>query len=223
MKLEVAEACSGIRSLVSLFTFAVFCGYFLEKTFLRRLVLALASVPIAIVANAVRIFGTGLCVQYWDPDKAQGFFHEFSGWVVFLVSLGCLLVVHRIMQLFPGTQEARMMGSRFWTVAVLLASTAGVLGLRSDTELVPASEPLPHMPRLIAEWSGTDVLIDQQTLDVLGKGEFLSRVYMRANESHLIGLFIGYFPSQRTDVTIHSPKNCLPGDGWALNPRATSI
>jgi exosortase len=100
MKLEVAEACSGIRSLVSLFTFAVFCGYFLEKTFLRRLVLALASVPIAIVANAVRIFGTGLCVQYWDPDKAQGFFHEFSGWVVFLVSLGCLLVVHRIMQLF---------------------------------------------------------------------------------------------------------------------------
>ena len=100
MKLEVAEACSGIRSLVSLFTLAVFCGYFLEKTFLRRAVLVLASVPIAIAANAVRIFGTGLCVQYWDPDKAQGFFHEFSGWVVFLVSLGCLLVVHRIMHLF---------------------------------------------------------------------------------------------------------------------------
>ena len=99
MKLEVAEACSGIRSLVSLFTLAVFCGYFLEKTFLRRVVLALASVPIAIAANAVRIFGTGLCVQYWDPDKALGFFHEFSGWVIFLVSLGCLLVVHRTMQL----------------------------------------------------------------------------------------------------------------------------
>ncbi len=101
MKLEVAEACSGIRSLVSLFTFAVFCGYFLERTFLRRAILALASVPIAIAANAIRIFGTGLCVQYWDPDKAMGFFHEFSGWVVFLVSLGCLLVVHRIMLLFP--------------------------------------------------------------------------------------------------------------------------
>jgi exosortase len=101
MKLEVAEACSGIRSLVSLFTLSIFYGYFLEKSFLRRAVLALASIPIAIAANAVRILGTGLCVQYWDPDKALGFFHEFSGWVMFLVSLGCLYIVQRTMCLFP--------------------------------------------------------------------------------------------------------------------------
>jgi exosortase len=100
MKLEVAEACSGIRSLMSLFTLAVFYGYFLEKSNLRRALLALASIPIAIAANALRILGTGLCVQYWDPDKALGFFHEFSGWVMFLVSLGCLYVVHRVMSLF---------------------------------------------------------------------------------------------------------------------------
>jgi len=101
MKLEVAEACSGIRSLMSLFTLSVFYGYFLEKSNLRRALLALASIPIAIAANAVRILGTGLCVQYWDPDKALGFFHEFSGWVMFLVSLGCLYIVHRVMCLFP--------------------------------------------------------------------------------------------------------------------------
>ena len=105
MKLEVAEACSGIRSLVSLFTLAIFYGYFLEKSFMRRAVLALASIPIAIAANAVRILGTGLCVQYWDPDKAMGFFHEFSGWVMFLVSLGCLLIVHRAMCLFPANRR----------------------------------------------------------------------------------------------------------------------
>jgi len=107
MKLEVAEACSGIRSLMSLFTLSIFYGYFLEKSFLRRAVLALSSIPIAIAANAVRILGTGLCVQYWDPDKALGFFHEFSGWVIFLVSLGCLFAVHRAMCLFPakGRQE----------------------------------------------------------------------------------------------------------------------
>jgi exosortase len=101
MKLEVAEACSGIRSLMSLFTFSIFYGYFIEKSFLRRTVLALASIPIAIAANAVRILGTGLCVQYWDPEKALGFFHEFSGWVMFLVSLGCLFIVHRAMSLLP--------------------------------------------------------------------------------------------------------------------------
>jgi exosortase len=101
MKLEVAEACSGIRSLMSLFTLAVFYGYFLERTTTRRVMLALASIPIAVAANVFRIVGTGLCVQYWDPSKALGFFHEFSGWVMFVVSLACLYLVHRAMMLIP--------------------------------------------------------------------------------------------------------------------------
>ena len=98
MKLEVAEACSGIRSLMSLFTVAVIYGYFLERGPLRRTLLALSAIPIAVAANAARIFGTGLCVQYWDPEKALGFFHEFSGWLMFLVSLGCLYLVHLVMR-----------------------------------------------------------------------------------------------------------------------------
>lgn len=106
MKLEVAEACSGIRSLMSLFTLAVFYGYFLEKTTKRRVILALASIPIAVAANVVRIVGTGLCVQYWDPDKALGFFHEFSGWVMFVVSLICLYLVHRAMRLISPVKAA---------------------------------------------------------------------------------------------------------------------
>ncbi len=99
MKLEVAEACSGIRSLMSLFTLSVFYGYFLERTTTRRWIMALASIPIAVGANALRIVGTGLCVQYWDPSKGEGFFHEFSGWVMFLISLGFLYFVHRALQL----------------------------------------------------------------------------------------------------------------------------
>jgi exosortase len=105
MELEVAEACSGIRSLLSLFTLSVLYGYFLEKSIPRRILLALASVPIAIAANAIRILGTGLCVQYWDPDKALGFFHEFSGWLMFLVSLGCLFLVHRSFSLIRRSRE----------------------------------------------------------------------------------------------------------------------
>lgn len=101
IRLEVADACSGIRSLMSLFSLAVFYGYFLERTFIRRAILASASIPIAIAANAVRIFGTGMLVEYWDADKALGFFHEFSGWVMFLVSLGSLSIVHYFMLLFP--------------------------------------------------------------------------------------------------------------------------
>ena len=104
MKLEVAEACSGIRSLISLFTLAVFYGHFMERTTARRVILALASIPIAVTANVARIVGTGLCVQYWDPDKALGFFHEFSGWVMFVVSLCCLYLVHRAMRLIPSAE-----------------------------------------------------------------------------------------------------------------------
>jgi exosortase len=105
MPLEVAEACSGIRSLMSLFTVAVIYGYFLERTTWRRVLLAVSALPIAVAANVARIVGTGLCVQYWDPEKALGFFHEFSGWLMFVVSLGCLYLVHIAMRLV--TREGR--------------------------------------------------------------------------------------------------------------------
>lgn len=99
MALEVAEACSGIRSLMSLTTLAIIYGYLMEPRTAIRVILALASVPIAVVANSLRIIGTGLLVQYWDPDKAQGFFHAFSGWLIFVVSLVLLFLLHRALQL----------------------------------------------------------------------------------------------------------------------------
>jgi exosortase len=105
MQLEVAEACSGIRSLMSLFTVAVIFCYFMEPSNGRRTILALASIPIAVAANAARIFGTGLCVQYWDPVKAMGFFHEFSGWLMFVVSLSCLYLVHSVMRMVKAKGE----------------------------------------------------------------------------------------------------------------------
>jgi len=98
MALEVAEACSGIRSLLSLITLAIIYGYLLEKRTWPRIVLALAAVPIAVIANSLRIVGTGLLVQYWDPDKAEGFFHTFSGWLIFVVSLLMLFLVHSAMR-----------------------------------------------------------------------------------------------------------------------------
>ena len=108
MSLEVVEACSGIRSLVSLLTLALIYGYLLEPSWLRRTLLALASIPIAVMANAVRVMGTGILGQYWDPDKARGFFHEFSGWVIFVLSLGMLFAFHTALQkLGPKRVEKR--------------------------------------------------------------------------------------------------------------------
>ena len=107
MALEVAEACSGIRSLMSLATLAIIYGYLMETRISIRVILALAAVPIAVLANSLRIIGTGLLVQYWDPDKAQGFFHTFSGWLIFVVSLIMLFVLHRSLQWIWPKGESR--------------------------------------------------------------------------------------------------------------------
>jgi exosortase len=98
--LEVAEACSGIRSLMSLITLSIIYGYLVERRVAVRVLLALASVPIAVAANSLRIIVTGLLAQYWDPDKAQGFYHEFSGWLIFMASLVMLYLLHRIIRIF---------------------------------------------------------------------------------------------------------------------------
>jgi exosortase len=107
MTLEVVEACSGIRSLVSLGTLAVMYGYFLESRIAVRVVLALSAIPIAVAANSLRIMGTGVLGYYWDPDKAEGFFHTFSGWVIFVLSLGLLFLVHRLIAIGLRWKEKR--------------------------------------------------------------------------------------------------------------------
>jgi exosortase len=99
MPLDVAEACSGIRSLLTLVTLAIMYGYLMETRIWVRVLLALSAVPVAVAANSFRMFGTGLLVQYWDPDKAEGFFHAFSGWLIFVVAMIMLFAVHRVITL----------------------------------------------------------------------------------------------------------------------------
>ena len=98
--LEVAEACSGIRSLISLLTLAIVYGYFVESRIWVRIALAIAAVPVAIAANAFRVAGTGLAAHFYGAEAAEGFFHTFSGWLVFIVAFILLFALHRIFLLF---------------------------------------------------------------------------------------------------------------------------
>ncbi len=238
--LEVAEACSGIRSLVSLLTLAIIYGYLTEDRNWARVVLACAAVPIAVLANVFRIFGTGLVGQFWDPDKAQGFFHEFQGWLVFVVSLVMLFAVHRVINLIwkptpitdrlrqsagidanaPQSPLASSWSSRFVITAVLMLATAVGLQAHPQEEALPPRQPLSSLPTQFENWTGTDVVLDQQTLDILGPGEFLLRDYEDTTQRQpWIGLFIAYFPTQKMGDTIHSPSHCLPGAGWVPTER----
>jgi len=104
--LEVAEACSGIRSLVSLLTLAIVFGYFSDPRGWVRTVLALSSVPVAIVTNGFRVAGTGIAAHQFGAAAAEGFFHEFSGWLVFVAAFVLMLAVQRaIVRLAPSADE----------------------------------------------------------------------------------------------------------------------
>ena len=106
--------------------------------------------------------------------------------------------------------------ARFVVTAVLIAAAAIFLHAHSGNEVFPSRLPLRSFPIQVGDWQGTDVAIDKDVLAVLGPGDFLLRVYQDQREPEpYADLFIAYFASQRTGDTIHSPKNCLPGAGWA--------
>jgi exosortase D (VPLPA-CTERM-specific) len=237
-QLDVAEACSGIRSLLSLVTLAIIYGYLLESRKWVRVVLACASVPIAVAANSFRVFGTGLLVQYGYENEAEGFYHTVSGLLIFTVALVMLFALHRVISLIwksdggashsvahveeRPTWEMHMgMGTvRFGIVAVTMLATAIFLQAHSSTEIIPPQQPLSSLPSQIDGWKGTDSSLGEEELDILGHPEYLMRTYEIASlEQPWFNLYAVYFPSQRAGDTIHSPDHCLPGAGWIPTSR----
>jgi exosortase len=109
--LEVVEACSGMRSIVSLLMVATLIGYFFERRTAVRVLLVLAAVPIAIVANAFRVAGTGLASEWISPAAAEGFFHAFSGAVLFAIALFALSAMQRLVGALVVGQDAPLDGA----------------------------------------------------------------------------------------------------------------
>lgn len=100
--LEVVEACSGIRSLMTLITLAIAYGYLVEDRRWIRWVMVAIMIPIAIVSNSIRILGAGLLTYHFGPSMAQGFFHEFSGWVIFVAALLLMFACHWVLRKIAG-------------------------------------------------------------------------------------------------------------------------
>jgi exosortase len=107
--LEVAEACSGIRSLISLVTLAIIYGYFTEDRIWARVVLTLAAIPVAVAANAARVAGTGVAAHYYGPEAAEGFFHTFSGWMLFVVAFVMLFGIQKLLSTWRPPNRLRGM------------------------------------------------------------------------------------------------------------------
>jgi EpsI family protein len=104
---------------------------------------------------------------------------------------------------------------RFGAAAALIAVTAVLLQARTRTEVIPPHLPLSSFPAQLANWDSAEIVQDKKTLEVLGPGDFLERVYQDPNQKlPYVDIFLAYFPSQRAGETPHSPQHCLPGSGW---------
>ncbi len=108
---------------------------------------------------------------------------------------------------------------RFILAALLIAGAAVLLQARARTEVFPPRLPLKQFPAQLDGWTGTDIAIEPEVLQILGPGDFLLRIYQKHTaeaqpKTPYVDLFIAYFRSQRAGDTIHSPQHCLPGSGW---------
>jgi len=94
--LEVAEACSGIRSLYAFLALGALVAYFTAIPFWARILIVLATIPLSVAGNAVRVLGSGLGAYLIGPEAAEGTLHELFGLVVFVVSLGIFILIKRV-------------------------------------------------------------------------------------------------------------------------------
>jgi EpsI family protein len=104
---------------------------------------------------------------------------------------------------------------RFSLVTVLLAGTGLMIHARKQVEIIPSYKNLDEFPKVVGSLQGQDLPLSADVRQSLGPGEFLFRDYAAPKQARGVNLFVAYFPSQRTGDTIHSPKNCLPAEGWS--------
>jgi exosortase D (VPLPA-CTERM-specific) len=242
--LEVAEACSGIRSLQALLAIGTVYAYFTQSDLWKRWTLVVLTVPIAIAANAFRVGGTGVLAEYWGAEAAVGFYHTFEGWLVFVMAFILLFASGAVLSKV-GVRQRRSTPSSvighsspvvrhaiqwwpFFVAIVLLIGAWGVEQSRPSGEVLLAKKPFAAFPlRLADRWEGRELGLDQAVLDVLNLSDYMMRVYMPLNATRAeeqeprslhvqipAWLYVGYYQSQRTGATYHSPQNCLPGAGW---------
>ncbi len=235
--LEVAEACSGIRSLVTLLALATTLAYFTQRTPWRAGILVATAVPIAILANASRVTGTGVLAQHYGLKAAEGFFHTFSGWFLFLIAAALLGTTGALLSRLPGGQRRTRApadaptdggpdealaassprrvdgwGRLAAATAVLVAGISSLL-LLSHGEAVPPRRPLDRFPPELGAWRGVQESLPPPILSVLRVTDYLNRLYMGPGKIP-IWLYVGYYETQRQGQIIHSPQQCLPGAGW---------
>jgi len=242
-KLQVVEACSGLRYLFPLMSLAFICAFFFKAAFWKRAIVFLSSIPITVFMNSFRVGIIGVLVEYWGPSMAEGFLHDFEGWAIFMtctaILIGEMWLLAQIGKdkrplrevfgiTFPeplpaaGTSlRERKWPWEFWAVGGMLAIAAGLsLSLEKREELIPPRTAFAEFPMKMDAWQGRRDIMDPQYVDVLKFDDYILADFSKEGMPP-VNFYSAYYASQRKGESVHSPRSCIPGGGWQIKSLET--
>lgn len=233
IQLQVVDACNGLRYILPLLALGVMFAYFFEKTLWKQVILVLITIPISVFTNGLRIGATGILAQKYGPSVAEGFFHSFSGWIVFMFAFVLLVAIEFILRKTgkPAVaKESRIfnqiddwdLNKSNWRIIPSVIVCLGlilVFGLNCSTKALPSislKNGLSDFPLNIGQWSGMKVGIDSEMIGKSGAEDAFSAEYVR-EQGEVVSLYVGYrgSPFLENANFFHSPSVCLPSSGWS--------
>lgn len=238
-KLQVVEACSGLRYLFPLMSLAFICAYMYQVTFWKRAILFLISIPVTVLMNSFRIGVIGLLVDNWGISMAEGFIHDFEGWIVFMA---CFIILFFVMWLLSwserkergwesvfglivpapdsqNTPSTNATTNYFPLLSVLILITVAVFAIKplaNVEDIIPERKNFSNFPSQLSGWSGIPVNMDQDTIDFLGLSDYVLMNFNSPDNKSQVNFYVAYYQSQKHGVVPHSPKLCIPGGGWLI-------
>jgi exosortase D (VPLPA-CTERM-specific) len=244
MKMQVAEACSGLRYLLPLASFGVLCAFMYRAPLWAKLVTVAATVPLAILLNGARIALTGALLTYGSRTLAEGFMHLFEGWVIFVVALAVLFALMFVMLRATGwrgrpgdlldfdrvaaTAAERRAAARspaapplaapprslLAATATILVAAALLVPLGARTHVVPERPGLATFPLGLGDWSAVPRFLDREVAQRLGADDYVLLDFTKAGARAPVNLWVASYDSLTAGASFHSPTTCLPGAGW---------
>ena len=234
-QLQVVDACSGLRYLIPMIVLGILVAYFYHGRFWKKVILVLSSVPLTIFSNSLRIALTGILSEKFGMRVIEGFFHDFEGWLIFMITLAMLLLEIWILnRLFPetkrtsgkvetGAAEARParktpgIGGRkhpgFIVSVVLLGATLATAQGVEFREAIPMNRSFQEFPMQVGKWSGTRQTMELKFIKELDLTDYIIADY-KDETGKAVNFYVAYYESQRKGESIHSPETCLLGGGW---------
>ncbi len=235
-KLQVADACSGLRYFMPMILMGLLVAHFFTRGLWRKTIVLLLVVPLAIFINITRIFFAGICVVNGHAELAQNMFHDFSGWLAFILA-GIILVAVALllkrMGRYPsqgnetvGVTAPMQLGIGYVLTTIMICSvfvSGGVaLNRFSSVNHVPPRMSFKDFPMKINQWEGTRFFLTDEVMQSLWADDYISASYRKPGSSSVINLFIPYYQYQGTMHTVHAPQSCLLGGGWSLQSSTDS-